>query len=283
MIVMQMVKRQHWKGNQIMPIAIVTGASTGIGRTAAEALAREGYRVFGTSRKVRDGGPLGVEMVACDVTDQHSVDMLVSHVLAKAGQIDLVVNNAGLGLVGAAEESTIGQVQALFDVNLFGVMRVTNAVLPAMRQRGAGRIINISSALGLIPAPYLAHYAATKHAVEGYSQSLDHELREFGIRVLVVEPAYTRTDMESNSLEADAPQPVYEENRAKMFALNARMLATGDDPVVVAQTILRAASDAAPHLRYPAGKAARQISLLRRLVPSKMFDKSLRKQMGLPV
>jgi short-subunit dehydrogenase len=271
------------KGSQIMLIAIVTGASTGIGKTAAEALAREGYRVFGTSRKVRDSGPVGVEMVACDVTDQQSVDGLVSHVLAKAGQIDLVVNNAGLGLVGAAEESSVQQVQALFDVNLFGVMRVINAVLPAMRQRGAGRIINISSALGLIPAPYLAHYAATKHAVEGYSQSLDHELREFGIRVLVIEPAYTRTDMESNSLEADAPQPVYAENRARMFALNAKMLATGDDPSVVAQTILRAASDAAPGLRYPAGKAAKQISLLRRLVPSKMFDKSLRKQMGLPV
>jgi short-subunit dehydrogenase len=266
-----------------MLIAIVTGASTGIGKTTAEALAREGYRVFGTSRKVRDTGPVGVEMVACDVTDQKSVDRLVAHVLAEAGQIDLVVNNAGLGLVGAAEESSVSQVQALFDVNLFGVMRVINAALPSMRKRGAGRIINISSALGLIPAPYLAHYAATKHAVEGYSQSLDHELREFGIRVLVIEPAYTRTDMESNSLEADAPQPVYAENRARMFALNAKMLATGDDPSVVAQTILRAASDAAPRLRYPAGKAAKQISLLRRLVPSKMFDKSLRKQMGLPV
>lgn len=265
-----------------MPIAIVTGASTGIGRITAEALAREGYRVFGTSRKVRDGGPVGVEMVACDVTDQQSVDRLVAHVLAEAGQIDLVVNNAGLGLVGAAEESSVQQAQALFDVNFFGVMRVTNAVLPHMRQRRSGRIINLSSALGLIPAPYLAHYAATKHAVEGYSQSIDHELREFGIRVLLIEPAYTRTDMESNSLEADTPLPLYAATRAKMFALNAEMLATGDDPAVVAQAIIRAASEASPQLRYPAGKAAKQISLLRRLVPAKMFDKSLRKQMGLP-
>jgi short-subunit dehydrogenase len=265
-----------------MPNAIVTGASTGIGRITAEALARAGYRVFGTSRSVRTDGPAGVEMLACDVTDQASVDRLVAHVLADAGQIDLVVNNAGLGLVGAAEESSLEQVKALFDVNLFGVMRVTNAVLPAMRQRGAGRIINLSSALGLIPAPYLAHYAATKHAVEGYSQSLDHELREFGIRVLLIEPAYTRTDMESNSLEADAPQAVYAATRTKMFAMNAQMLATGDDPAVVAQTILRAAADPSPQLRYPAGKAAKQISLLRRFVPAGMFDKSLRKQMGLP-
>ena len=107
-------------------------------------------------------------------------------------------------------------------------------------------------------------------------------MRGFGIRVLLVEPAYTKTDMESNSLEADTPQPLYAETRAKMTAMNAEMMATGDDPSVVAQTILRAAKDASPDLRNPAGKAAKQISLLRRLVPSKLFDKSLRKQMGLP-
>ena len=265
-----------------MPIAIVTGASAGIGKITAATLVREGYRVFGTSRSVKTDGPGGVEMLACDVTDQASVDRLVAHVLTEAGQIDLVVNNAGLGLVGGAEESSITQVQALFDVNVFGVMRVINAVLPSMRQRGSGRIINLSSALGLIPAPYLAHYAATKHAIEGYSQSLDHELREFGIRVLLIEPAYTRTDMESNSLEADATLPLYAATRTKMVALNAEMLATGDDPSVVAQTIVRAAKDGSPRLRYPSGKTAKQVSLLRRLVPSRMFDKSLRKQLGLP-
>ena len=265
-----------------MSIAIVTGASSGIGKTTAEALARKGYRVFGTSRSVRSNGPAGVEMVACDVTSQQSVDQLVAHVLAQAGRIDLVVNNAGLGLVGAAEESSIKQVQALFDVNLFGVMRVINAVLPSMRKQGSGRIINLSSALGLAPGPYLAHYSATKHALEGYSEALDHELRGFGIRVTLIEPAYTRTDMESNSLEVDAPLPDYNAIRASMFARNAQMLATGDDPGVVAQTILRAAQDQAPRLRYPAGKVANQVSLLRRLVPAKMFDKSLRKQLGLP-
>ena len=268
--------------NWIMRIAIITGASTGIGKTAAEALARKGYRVFGTSRRVKSEGPVGVEMVVCDVTDQQSVDRLVAHVLAKAGQIDLVVNNAGLGLVGGAEESSVKQVQALFDVNLFGVMRAVNAVLPSMRNRRAGRIINISSALGLAPGPYLAHYSATKHALEGYSEALDHEVRSFGVRVVLIEPAYTRTAMESNSLEADTPIAEYAETRARVFALNAEMLANGDDPSVVAHAIIRAANERAPRLRYPAGKTARQISILRRLVPSRMFDKSLRKQMGLP-
>ena len=265
-----------------MRIAIVTGASTGIGRATAETLARNGYRVFGTSRTIKNGGPADVEMLICDVTDQQSVDGLIAQVLAEAGQIDLVVNNAGLGLVGAGEESSIQQAQALFDVNVLGVIRVINAVLPSMRQRGSGRIINVSSALGLIPAPFSALYAATKHAIEGYSESLDHELRGFGIRVSLVEPGFTRTAMENNSLEADAPLSDYAEIRTKMFALNIESLAKGDDPSVVAQTISRAAGDNPPRLRYPAGKTAKQISLLRRLVPSKMFDQSLRKQLGLP-
>jgi short-subunit dehydrogenase len=112
----------------------------------------------------------------------------------------------GVGLLGAAEESSIAQAKALFDVNVFGVLRVTNAVLPAMRRQGKGRIINVSSVLGLIPAPYLALYASTKHAVEGYSESLDHEVRSFGIRIVLVEPAYTRTSFEDNTIAPDAPR-----------------------------------------------------------------------------
>jgi NAD(P)-dependent dehydrogenase (short-subunit alcohol dehydrogenase family) len=270
------------KGNSAMLIAIVTGASTGIGKAAAEALARAGYRVFGTSRSAKSDGPAGVEMVTCDVTAQDSVDRLVAHVLAEAGQIDLVVNNAGLGLVGGAEESSLAQVQALFDVNFYGAIRVINAVLPAMRSSGSGRILNVSSALGLAPGPYLAHYSASKFALEGYSESVDHELRGFGIRVSLIEPAYTRTSMEGNSLVGDRPLPVYADIRARMHDLNAEFLANGDDPSVVADTIVRAAQDPSPRLRYPAGKMAKQISLLRRLVPSRMFDKSLRQQLGLP-
>src|SRR4030095_9695419 len=121
-------------------------------------------------------------MLACDVTDDGSVNSLVATVLSRTGRIDVLVHNAGIGLLGGAEESSISQVQALFEVNLFGVIRVTNAVLPSMRQRGEGRILNISSVLGLIPAPYSAHYSATKHALEGYSESLDHEIRALGIR-----------------------------------------------------------------------------------------------------
>ena len=263
--------------------AIVTGASSGIGRATAEALAQKGFAVFGTSRRAANAGPKQVTMLTCDVTDDESVRGMVATVLSRTGRIDLLVNNAGIGLQGGAEESSIGQVQALFDVNLFGVIRATNAVLPAMRQRGGGRIINISSVLGLIPSPYSAHYSATKHALEGYSESLDHELRAFNIRVSLVEPAYTRSVFDQNALEADSMLREYDEARAGVRALLDEVMPKGDSPELVAATVLAAATDRRPQRRYAAGKVARQISVLRRFVPAGAFDKSLRKQMRLPV
>ena len=159
------------KNNQ--PVAIVTGASSGIGRVTAEALAKAGFTVFGTSRKPMSSGPNGVTMLTADVTDDRSVKALIDAVMAKSGRIDLVVNNAGIGLLGGAEESSIAQAQRLFDVNVFGVARVVNAVLPIMRKQKSGRIVNMSSILGVIPSPFNAFYASTKHAIEGYSESLD--------------------------------------------------------------------------------------------------------------
>jgi len=262
--------------------AIVTGASSGIGHATAEALVRAGYTVFGTSRKGADG-PTQVSMLTCDVTDGDSVSALISTVLAQTGRIDLLVNNAGVGLLGGAEEFSISQVQALFDVNLFGVIRMTNAVLPAMRERGQGRIINIGSILGVIPAPYSAHYSAVKHALEGYSESLDHEVRAFNIRVSVIEPAFVRTVFDQNGIEPDSLLKTYDQPRAGFKALLAEVMPKADRPDVVAAVVVKAATDIHPQPRYTAGKAARQISLLRRFAPAGFFDKALRKQFRLPV
>lgn len=264
-------------------VALVTGASSGIGHASAEALARAGFTVFGTSRRKATNGPDGVAMLACDVTDGESVDALVSTVLSQAGGIDLLVNNAGVGLLGGAEESSVAQVQALFDVNLFGVIRMTNAVLPSMRRRGSGRIINIGSVLGLIPAPYSAHYSAAKHALEGYSESLDHEVRAFNIRVSIIEPAFVRTVFDQNGIEPDSVLKEYDRARAGVDALLRDVLPKADRPEVVADMVVKAATDARPRQRYTAGKAARQVSVLRRFAPAAIFDKSLRKQFRLPV
>ncbi|CAN5554855.1 oxidoreductase [soil metagenome] len=265
-----------------LDVALVTGASTGIGHATAKILQNAGFRVFGTSRRAATERSDGVTMLPCDVTDDASVAKLVDEVLAKAGRIDLLVNNAGIGLLGGAEESSIAQAQALFDVNVFGVLRVTRAVLPTMRRQGKGRIVNLSSVLGLIPAPYFALYASTKHAIEGYSESLDHELRAFGIRVVLVEPAYTRTSFEENLAKPDHLLDIYDSARAGMNVILRKAIEAGDAPDVVARTILKAATAPAPRRRYAAGKMARQVSFLRRFVPESAFDKSLRKQNGLP-
>jgi short-subunit dehydrogenase len=264
-------------------VALVTGASTGIGSATASALQNAGFRVFGTSRRAAAERSDGVTMLTCDVTDEASVAKLVEEVLAKAWRIDLLVNNAGVGLLGGAEESSTAQARALFDVNVFGVLRVTNAVLPIMRRQGAGRIINMSSILGLIPSPYNALYASTKHAIEGYSESLDHELRTLGIRVVLVEPGITRTSFEENLAKPDRLLPVYDSVRDRMEALMRKLIEGGDAPDIVASTVVKAATDPTPRRRYTAGKQAGQLRLLRRFLPESMVDKGLRKFSQLPV
>ena len=267
---------------QQQPVAIVTGATAGIGAATARALLAAGYRVFGTYRKPPATKIPGIDYVACDVTNDLTVEAAMHEVRAKAGRIDLLVNNAGVGLIGAAEESSLEQARYVFDVNLFGVIRMTNAVLPAMRQQRSGRIVNLSSVMGLIPSPFLALYASSKHAVEGYSQSLDHEVRVFGIRVVLVEPGYTRTTFESNALAADQRSEHYALARANAEAVLRNEIAKADPPEVVAGTVVTAATAATPHLRYTAGRDATTVSLLRRFVPTSAFDKSLRKRMQMP-
>jgi NAD(P)-dependent dehydrogenase (short-subunit alcohol dehydrogenase family) len=263
-------------------VAIVTGASAGIGAATARALHAAGYRVFGTYRKPPASRVSGVEYLVLDVTSDESVKALVAQVLDKTGRIDLLVNNAGVGLIAGAEESSLEQAKSLFDVNVFGVIRMTNAVLPTMRRQGSGRIVNISSVMGLIPAPFMALYGASKHAVEGYSESLDHEIRGSGIRVVLVEPAYTRTSFEGNVYQADQQLEVYQPARSNAESVMRDAMKVADSPELVAGAVVKASTVANPQRRYTAGKTARQVSLLRRFVPAAAFDKSLRKQMRLP-
>jgi NAD(P)-dependent dehydrogenase (short-subunit alcohol dehydrogenase family) len=261
------------------PVALVTGASSGIGRSASLAMVAAGFEVIGTSRNTSGVTPLpGVSFLDLDVASDESVTTVVQTVLDRFGRLDVLVNNAGIGTAGAAEESSVTQAQSVFDVNVFGVIRMTRAVLPHMRAQKRGRIINVSSVLGFVPQPYMAVYAATKHAVEGYSESLDHEVREHGVRVLLVEPAYTRTGFEANSVRPDMPLPVYAEQRRTFEQLAAAAVKNGDDPATVASVIVAAATDPKPKLRYTAGQRAGRVSALRRVVPARAFDRQIRKQ-----
>ncbi len=220
-------------------------------------------------------------MIACDVTDDASVAEAVALAHAELGRIDLLVNNAGYAVSGAAEESSIEQVRALFDTNFLGVVRVTNAVLPIMRAQGHGRILNIGSVVGLIPGPFGAYYSASKHAIEGYSESLDHEVRLFGVRVAVIEPWATKTSIEANSPLGDRPVAAYAQMLERYRTAFDAAMADGDTAEDVAATIVTAAQDRVPQLRYPSGKAARQTSLARRFLPRALFDRTLRKQFRL--
>lgn len=263
-------------------IALVTGASSGIGQATAERLAKAGYKVYGTSRRGAPAGNRSFEMLKLDVTNDDSVTAAVNEVIGREGRIDLLVNNAGFSFGAAgAEESSIEQVKAIFDTNFYGIVRMTRAVLPYMRKQKSGRIINIGSIVGFLPAPFMAFYAATKHAVEGYSESLDHEVRTWGIRVAVIEPAGTNTQIDANSTPADSQLDVYKEVREMVGKRLTEMVEKGDRPSDVADVVLKAATATQPKIRYTVGKEARKLRLLRTFAPAGMIDSALRKEMGL--
>ncbi|WP_262049076.1 oxidoreductase [Bradyrhizobium sp. Bra78] len=269
--------------NRITPkVALVTGASSGIGEATAKRLADAGYKVYGTSRRGAQAGRQPFEMLSLDVTSDASVEAAVSEAIRREGHVDLLVNNAGFGVApAAAEESSMDQARAIFETNFFGLIRMTRAVLPHMRRQGSGRIINIGSVLGFLPMPYGALYAATKHAVAGYSESLDHELRTRGIRVSVIEPAYTRTPFDANFLEPDAKLDEYREARAGVTRRVNEVMATAEQPRVVAETVLKAASAARPQLKYTAGSLAKRLRFLRRFAPAVLVDAGIRKDLRL--
>ena len=263
-------------------IALVTGASSGIGEATAQRLAMAGYKVYGTSRRGADAGQRSFEMLPLDVTSDESVEAVVRDVMRLDGRIDLLVNNAGFSIAPAgAEESSIEQARSIFETNFFGIVRMTRAVVPHMRHQGGGRIINIGSVLGFLPAPYMALYAATKHAVEGYSESLDHELRRRGIRVSVIEPAYTKTQFDAHLLEADSKLDEYREARAAVGKRLQEAVAAADEPGIVADVVLQAAAAARPKLRYTAGRVASRLRWLRRFAPAGVMDAGIRKDLRL--
>jgi NAD(P)-dependent dehydrogenase (short-subunit alcohol dehydrogenase family) len=263
-------------------IALVTGASSGIGEATAKRLATAGYKVYGTSRRGAQSGQRSFAMLPLDVTSDESVEAAVQDLIRREGRIDLLVNNAGFGVSPAgAEESSIDQAKAIFETNFFGLVRMTRAVVPHMRRQGSGRIINIGSVLGFLPMPYGALYAATKHAVEGYSESLDHELRTRGVRVSVVEPAYTKTQFGANFLAPDSKLDEYREVRALLDKVLKEVMATADEPTVVADVVLEAAIAERPKLRYVAGGLANRLRLLRRFAPAGLVDAGIRKDLRL--
>lgn len=274
---------QLYKGTTVSDskVVVVTGVSSGIGRATAAKFAKRGCRVFGTVRNVTKAAPLaGVELIEMDVSDEASVKSALQYVIERAKRIDVLVNNAGTSLVGAVEETSVAEATALFEANVFGILRTAQAVLPQMRAQRSGRIVNISSVLGFLPAPYMGLYAASKHAVEGLSETLDHEVRQFGVRVSLVEPAFTRTNLDVNAPQTRANIAAYDRERELASRAIVQSVKGAPEPDGVADAVVEAALGTWRMRRTPSGQAS-LLSKLRRFMPAAPVDASLRKSFGL--
>jgi NAD(P)-dependent dehydrogenase (short-subunit alcohol dehydrogenase family) len=262
-------------------IVLITGASSGIGEATALQLAELGYTVYAAARRVErmsDLADRGIRTRAVDVTDDGSMVTLVEAILADTGRIDVLINNAGFGLYGALEDVPIEEARRQFDVNLFGLARLTQLVLPQMREQRDGYIVNISSMGGKIWEPLGSWYHASKFAVEGLSDSLRVEVAEFGIKVVIIQPGTIRSEwsgIAADQLEATSANTAYA-RQAKMVGAGLRgvdhmRLASG--PEVVAEAIAKAVQSPRPRTRYVVGGGARGILLAGRVLPDRGFDK----------
>jgi short-subunit dehydrogenase len=255
-------------------VVLITGASSGIGQVTAHLLAARGFTVFGTSRKP-DTNVRPYRMLPLDVRSDTSVQIAVQSILEQTGRLDVLINNAGYGQFGAIEENSVADLQAQFETNFFGVMRLTNAVLPIMRRQAGGRIINVSSVLGHIAPPYSGLYASTKFALEGFSEALRQEVQPFNIYVSLVEPGLVKTQFN----DEPPAHPIADYALARQAALqfiNAGIEA-GMKPEVVAQTILQIITSDQPRLRYLVGRTTHVLIALKRLLPEPLFDQVRRR------
>jgi NAD(P)-dependent dehydrogenase (short-subunit alcohol dehydrogenase family) len=262
-----------------MKTVLITGASSGLGNSTAQKLAGRGYKVFGTSR--RAGQRIqGVEMLQMDVQDEGSVRQGVDAILVQTGQIDVLVNNAGILIVGTGEETSVAQTQQLLETNFLGAIRVMQAVLPAMRKRRNGHIINVASLGGRLGVPGEAAYSASKFALVGYSEALRHEVAPLGIHVSVVEPGFFQTNMEQSAIGPANPIADYAPIRAALESAIKHNFENGGDPGVVAAAIAGIIKTSSPKLHYPVGKDTIALQV-QRFMPEAMFEVGLKRSFGL--
>lgn len=265
-------------------VVLITGASSGIGYQTAEKLAKQGYRVFGAARRVdRMAGltQLGVTPVHLDITDEDSIAEMVQSVIDQAGRIDVLVNNAGYGSYGVIENVKISEAKNQFEVNIFGLARLVQLVLPHMRAQHAGKIINISSMAGRITTYMGAWYHATKYALEAFSDALRMEVAPFGIDVVIIEPGGIKTNwglIAADHLRDSSKVTVYEQ-MADQAADKMQKTYTSNrlsDPMVIANAIARATNSPHPHPRYLVGYGAKVSVFMHTVLPTRVFDKLIK-------
>jgi len=273
-------------------VAVVTGSSSGIGYETALTLARNGFSTYATMRNPAKAGEiqsiaskenLPINVKQLDVTSDESVKNAIKQIVSEAGRIDVLVNNAGYGLTGAFEDLSIDEIKTQYETNFFGVIRVTQAVLPTMRKQRSGKILNISSGAGRVGYPGGSAYVSTKFALEGLSESMSYELEPFGIRVVLVEPGVIRTNFGSGMVlarKAQDPNSPYSQMMQKMGSTLQQLVQNGSDADLVASVVLKAATSANPELRYLAGKDVENWVEAKRKMSDSEFINSMKQNMG---
>ncbi len=266
-------------------IAVVTGSSSGIGYETALVLARNGFRTYATMRNLEKAKAISnvakrenllLHTIKLDVIDEKSVNDAIKKIKSDAGRIDVLVNNAAYGLVGSLEDVSMSEIKAQYETNVFGLIRVTQAVLPIMREQKSGIIVNISSIVGKIALPLWSSYIGTKFAVEGLSESIAYDLEPFGIKVVIIEPGAIKTNFDTGTVVAQKNQnpssPYYNSMQKSQSSLNS-LMKNGTPPTKVAEAILNAITAPVPNLRYTVGDDAALLAQKRKELPDSEFQK----------
>jgi NAD(P)-dependent dehydrogenase (short-subunit alcohol dehydrogenase family) len=259
------------------PVVLITGASSGFGRATATLLSARGMRVYGTSRKPAKSR-LPYAMVRMDVGDDASVRAAIDGIVADAGRIDVAVNNAGIEVSGSVEDTSIEEAKLQLETNFFGTVRVIQAVLPHMRERRAGKIINVSSLAGLVGMPFQAFYSASKFAVEGLTEGLRLELAPFGVHVVLVEPGDFRTEMTAHRIIARRSEGgAYAAQFRRTLGVYVDSETGGADPMLFARTVERIIAAPSPRMRYVVGPPAQKIAAIsKRIVSGSLFERLMK-------
>ncbi|MGR9050655.1 oxidoreductase [Halobacillus faecis] len=259
-------------------VVLITGASSGMGMETAKLLLEEGYIVYGAARrleKMKEIESQGAHILSMDVTDESSMVDGVNRIIQEQGKIDVLFNNAGYGSYGAVEDVPLEEAKRQFDVNLFGLSRLTQLVLPHMRKQQSGKIINNSSMGGKIFTPMGAWYHASKHALEGYSDCLRLEVAPFGIDVVVIQPGSIESEWTGimlENLQKTSGTSAYKDMTRSFVNMTENMTGASSSPIVIAETVKKAIEAKKPKTRYAAGKYAKPYMFLRKVLPDRMFD-----------
>ncbi|MEB3306878.1 MAG: SDR family NAD(P)-dependent oxidoreductase [Cyanobacteriota bacterium] len=266
------------------PSVLITGASSGIGAVVAEHLLQKGWRVLAAARRVEAMAPLaarGAVVLPLDIADPASRQQLAEHVSQRVGVLDALVNNAGFGEVAPLETMPLERARAIFEVNVFGLMGLTQLLIPAMRQRGSGRIVNVSSIAGQWVSPGSGWYGASKHALEAISDALRLELHSFGLQVVLIEPGLIATEFAAvadPSIQQAQSCPIYGPMMRKVRAGWSSVYRGASSPLVVAGAIETALTAPRPRARYLVGHQSVSV-IASRLLPTRLWDRFVRSQM----